>query len=137
MLETIFLYMVFAIFLASGRAIYEGRNDLNEFAFWDVLYLPFLLGVAYFIYKKFAPKTRVLDLPDKYWKTQLSILADSRYKSGFLSQLEKEKRRFLKKRWLTKYDVTWEEKQMVKVQGFVPLLILVAVGFGIVAAFTF
>lgn len=126
MFETLFLYMVLAAGLAAIRIVHEGKEGITGLQFVDLLFFsPFILGIAFQIYKYYAPKISVLSLPDSYWKTQLAILSNPQYKMGMLTATEEEKLRFLKKRWQKEYGISWNETRLAKTQKFIPWLLVI------------
>jgi|GEM_PF-4148147 len=126
MFETLFLYMVLAAGLAAIRIVHEGKEGITGLQFVDLLFFgPFLLGIAFQIYKYYAPKIQVLDLPDSYWKTQLVILSNPQYRMGNLTGPEIEKLSFLKNKWRFEMGVTWEATRLAKTQKFIPFLLVI------------
>lgn len=128
----LFIFMAISLIIAGLRAAYEGKHDLNELAFWDILYVPALFGITYqwalFILKKIGVKFYITDVDAKHWRSQLAALGKK--KTQWIDNLTyKEAALFdkLRRRWKETYGFSFTESMIVNLNKWIPAIWIVLI----------
>lgn len=114
-LERAWLIMIIASLLAIFRVGYEGKHNLEAFAFWDILYAPFLAGVLYFSLVGLGknldllPRLNVFDMKD-HWRSQLAFL-DKQSRKRSMTYKEEKLYDSLRMKWKTTYGISWADSK--------------------------
>lgn len=118
----LFIFMAITSIIAALRMAYEGKHDLNELAFWDILYIPFLFGVVYQFWLFFnKKKLRVIEISREHWRSKLAFLFDKENKwIGNLTREEEKLSDRLHQKWYDHYNYAFENKQFVWWAKFLP-----------------
>jgi hypothetical protein len=126
--ESAYLYMLLGAMIASFRVAYEAKHELLFEDLWVsviriLCYLPFLIGVAMFIYSYYKPNVRHIDDGAPHWRTQLKLLKSDLWKYGQRTKYEKLLMNELEDRWLQWYGVPFDKIRYVWFQGYQPVLL--------------
>lgn len=124
----LFIFMAITSIIAAFRMGYEGKHNLNELAFWDILYIPFLFGAFYMFWLFFnKKKLNVTEISPEHWRSKLAFLYDKDNKwLGNLTREEEKLSDKLHSKWYEHYNYAFENKEFVWWAKFLPWIWIIS-----------